>query len=115
DDVYERSAESLLGEMTGGLYEYLGRKRQKAMRKLVTENVFRRVADFSKARFPGVQLKGDLLRVTFADERGKTEFLEGLEDFKRTAFRADRPLEEPLFDALDETQGQEEGPDPTGG
>jgi hypothetical protein len=105
DDTYERSAQSLLTEMTEGLYDYLGRKRQKAMRRLVTENVFRRIAEFSKDRFPGVQLQRDVLSITFADEQGKAGFLEWLEDFKRTAFQAAKPPDElpSLFDNVDDT------------
>jgi hypothetical protein len=104
DQTYERSAESLLNDMTEGLYQYLGRTRQKAMRRLVTENFFRRIAEYSRDRFPGVRVEGNLLKVTFADEQAKASFLDWLEDFRRTAFQAERPPEEPasLFDGLNE-------------
>jgi hypothetical protein len=69
DDPYECSAEAALLEMTDGLYRFLGRKRQKAMRRLVTENVFRRIADYCKDRFPGVKVEGEVLKAVFVTSR----------------------------------------------
>jgi len=91
-ETYERSASSILLDMTDGVFQYLGRERQKGMRRLVTENVFRRITEFSKDRFPGlVSRQADSLRIRFTDQTLKESFLEWLEDFKRTAFRTDRP------------------------
>lgn len=97
-EAYERSASSILMDMTDGVFQYLGRERQKGMRRLVTENVFKRIAEFSKDKFPGlVSKQADLLRIRFTDQSLKESFLEWLEDFKRTAFRTDRPPDDPLL------------------
>jgi hypothetical protein len=106
-EVYERSAESLLIDMTDNLYQYLARKRQKAMRRLVAENVFRRMADFCRERFSEVvNVQGQELIIRFADESSKTAFLEWFEDFHRTAFPVARPPEDtmPLFDHIQNDQ-----------
>jgi hypothetical protein len=103
DKLYERSAESLLLDMTDDLYRFLGRKRKKGMRRLITENIFRRIADFAKDKFSGsVFFEGQEMKVRFPDATAKTAFLEWLEDFKRTAFPAKRPSEEQptLFDGV---------------
>lgn len=96
--TYERSASSILLDMTDGVFQYLGRKRQKGMQRLVTENVFKRIAEFSKDRFPGlVSRQADSLRIRFTDQNMKESFLDWLEDFKRTAFRTDRPPDDPML------------------
>jgi hypothetical protein len=104
EETYERSAASIVEEMSEGLSRYLGTKRQKAMRRLVAENVFRRIAEHSREKYPGVKLVADVLQITFADEEAKTKFLEWLEDFNRTAFQASKPPPG-LFDQLDGTGG----------
>lgn len=111
NESHEVSATSLLKDMTDDLFQYLGRKRQKAMRRLVTENVLKRIADFSleKNRFPGVIRQGEVLKINFADDQAKVLFLEWLEDPKRTTFQASKPAEEPpsLFPEDDETEGKD--------
>jgi hypothetical protein len=109
--VYEGSATALLLEMTDGLYHYLGRKRQKAMRRLVAENIFRRIAEFCKDKFSGaVTVQGQELKIRFPDAVVKKDFLDWLEDFKRTAFPAKRPSEEAtLFDELAGDEGASAG------
>jgi hypothetical protein len=109
-DVYERTAEKFLLEMTDGVYEYLGKARQKGMRRLVKKNFFRRIGDYSKDRFPGIKVQGQTLQVSFADSKGREEFLDWLEDFKRTAFSAKKPPEEelPLFDGFEDNDFSQE-------
>jgi hypothetical protein len=74
-ELYERSAESLLLDMTDKLYQYLGRQRQKRMRRLLVENVFRRIGDFCKDRFSGaVNVRGQELKIAFPDDATKADF-----------------------------------------
>src|SRR5438552_10095868 len=108
NDAYQRSAESMLVDMTDGLFRYLGRKRQKAMRRLVTENVLRRIADFCRERFPGaVVLEGQQLKIRFPDAGIKSSFLDLLEDFSRTRFETRKPHGEKTM--FDEIEGAEDG------
>ncbi|MCH8047862.1 MAG: hypothetical protein IID44_29560 [Planctomycetes bacterium] len=99
---YERSAEAVLMEMTDGVYEYIGRERQKQMRRLVRNNVFRRIADYAKDRFDDVvSLESSVLRIQFPTKIRKSSFLDWFEDFKKTTFSAEKPVHDPqprLFD-----------------
>ncbi|MCY2995602.1 MAG: hypothetical protein NTY19_48300 [Planctomycetota bacterium] len=103
--AYERSADSLLVEMTDGVFHYLGRHRQKEMQKLVRTSILRRIHDYCQDRFEDtVTLTGGVLRISFPDQDGKTSFLDWFEDAKRTAFSVKKPPQKslPLFPDLDD-------------
>jgi len=103
---YQRSAETVLVELTDGIYEYVGRERQKQMRRLVRRNVFRRIAEYSKDRFDDVvSLEGGVLRIQFPTKDRKSAFLDWFEDFDRTTFSAKKPAhdqQKPLFPEFNE-------------
>jgi hypothetical protein len=92
--------------MTDGVYQYVGRERQKQMRRLVRRNVFRRIADYAKDRFDDVvSLESGVLGIQFPTRDRKSTFLEWFEDFNRTTFSAEKPAPDPqklLFPAIDE-------------
>jgi hypothetical protein len=105
---YERTAEAILTEMTDGVYEYIGRERQKQMRRLVRQNVFRRIADFAKDRFEDiVSLQSGALRIRFPTQERKSSFLDWFEDFNRTSFSPDRPVHNPQMKFPDFTDDDE--------
>jgi len=108
NELYQCSAESLLIEITDDLFRFLGRARQKGMRRLVTENVLRRIAEFSKDKYSGaVVVQGQQLLIRFPDESTKTAFLDWLEDFKRTTFQAKKPSDADkgtLFEQIEEDE-----------
>ena len=96
---YETSPDSLLAKTTDGIFQYLGRERQKGLRRLVRENIFKKIADYWKERQSGVTLVGDQLSVTWTGAGEKDDFLNWIED-RRMHFDAGKPpVEQPtLFD-----------------
>ncbi len=103
--AYECSAESLLVEMTDGVFGFLGRRRQKGMRDLVRHSVLRRIQEYSQDRFEDVvTFTGRVLRISFPNQDRKTRFLDWFEDAKRTAFEAKKPPQKslPLFPDMDD-------------
>jgi len=93
---HDCSAETVLKELTDGVYDYVGRKGQKQMRRLVRRNVFRRIADFATDRFDDViSFEGGVLGVRFPTKDRKSSFLEWLEDSGKTGFSTERVSEDP--------------------
>jgi len=106
----EVTTEDLLLKMTDGIFQYLGRERQKSTRRLVRENLFRRVCEFWQQKQPGiVTWNYDTLRVEWASASYREGFLDWLEDFSRTAFSDEKPpaKDMPLLpDAEDPAEGE---------
>lgn len=96
--TYTRNIDDLLHKTSDGVFQYLGRDRQRRMRRLIRENLLKRIASFWREKTPGlVQLDNDMLKVTFRDADERDKFLAWLEDYKRTSFDATKPEhEEPL-------------------
>ncbi len=97
-EIYSRTIRDLLLNTTDGIFQYIGRDRQLRMCRLVRENIFKRILSYWKERIPDlVSLDSDSLIVRFADSARREQFLDWLEDYKRTAFACDKPPdEEPL-------------------
>jgi hypothetical protein len=92
---HQWSPEALLMDMTDGVDEYVGRQRQKQMRRLVRHSVFRRIFDYSKDRFEDiVSFERGVLGICFPSKERKSAFLDWLEDSSRTAFPVSRPPDE---------------------
>jgi hypothetical protein len=107
---YEVTTEGLLLKMTDGIFQYLGRERQKSMRRLVRENLFRRVHEFWQQKQPGiVAWNFDMLRVEWASASNRDEFLDWLEDYNRTAFSDEKPpaTDMPLLPDAEDPAGGE--------
>jgi hypothetical protein len=106
-EKYEKSADSLLSKTTDGIFQYLGRERQKRLRRLVRENILKRIADYWKEKQPGVTLVDDRFDVTWPGVGEKEAFLNWIED-RRIHFDAGKPSMEnlPLFDWRSETKGK---------
>jgi hypothetical protein len=103
-EKYETSADSLLAKTTDGIFQYLGRERQKRLRRLVRENILKKIADYWKERQPGITLVGDRFAVTWTGAPEKEIFLNRIED-RRIRFDAGKE-NLPLFDWVDaETKG----------
>ncbi len=98
DTVYVRNIDDLLIKTTDGVFEYIGRERQKRMRRLIRENIFKRIFSFWREKEPHlVRLENDTLRIEFRGDAQREAFLDWLEDGKRTSFSTDAPPpEEPL-------------------
>jgi hypothetical protein len=89
---YEATPDILLDKTMGGVFQYLGRERQKGLRRLIRENVFKRIRDYWRTKLPGVSLLDDGLRISWNVIGEKEDFLDWLED-RRTQFVPDRPPE----------------------
>jgi hypothetical protein len=99
---YETSPDNLLAKTTDGIFEYLGRERQKGLRRLVRENILKKIADYWKDKQADVNLVGDQLSVTWNVIVEKDDFLDWLED-RRTRFDTGKPpvVQPTLFDEID--------------
>ncbi len=97
-NLYTRTIDDLLLKTTDGIFQYIGRERQRTMRRLIRENLFKRIFSFWREKEPGlVRLEGDTIEVSFRDAVQRGQFLDWLEDYKRTIFStAPLPIEEPL-------------------
>lgn len=94
---YARTVDELLLTTTAGVFQYIGSERRKTMRHLIRANLFRRIFRVWRDKAPGlVHLEEDVLKVQFRDERQREEFLDWLEDAKRTDFSTSTPPEEAL-------------------
>ncbi len=98
---YIVTADDLLAETSDGVFQYLGRKRQKRLRLLVRENLFRRIRDHWKDKPSGIRLEGNKLSILWQSVAEKEAFLNWLED-RRVKFDTTKPIEKslPLLDDL---------------
>lgn len=60
---YEMSADELLMETSDGVFQYLGRQRQKKLRVLIQENLFKRIHDYWSSKQTGIRLEEGQLRI----------------------------------------------------
>lgn len=96
---YTTSPDNLLAKTTDGIFDYLGRERQKRLRRLVRENMLKKIADYWKDKQTGVNLDGDQLSITWNVIDEKNAFLDWLED-RRTRFDTGKP-QPMLFEEID--------------
>lgn len=95
---YVTTARDLLWQTTDGILDYVGRERQTNMARIVRQNVFNRIADFWRGKqFSPVKFEADRLEITFKDRGIKADFMDWLEDAKKTAFSDQLPPQEPPF------------------
>jgi len=101
-NTYRKTSDELLVQVSDGVFDYLGRERQKGLRRLVRENVFKRILKQWEDKQPSVRLEDDQLVVQWKTDDEKEAFLNWLED-RRMSFDTSRPpIEQPsLFDSLD--------------
>jgi len=108
---YEISVDELLLETSDRLFDYLGRERQKRLRLLIRENLFRRIRDYWVDK-EGVRVENDQLYIRWRSTIEKTDFLAWLED-RRLKFETNRPIERtmPLLEGLPEQVVPDESDD----
>ncbi len=97
------SADELLRSTTGGMFQYLGRDRQKRLRTFVGTNVFNFIiAEWEKKVPAFAALEGQAIRLAWTPGN-RTAFLEWLED-RKTIFPAERitEIQASFFDADNE-------------
>jgi hypothetical protein len=109
DAVYSCTLDRLLLTTTDGVFEYIGRDRQKRMRRLIRENLFKRIFGFWREKEPGlVRLEEDTLKIQYRSASQQAAFLDWLEDCKRTDFSAATPPPEealPLLRMMEPIRG----------
>jgi hypothetical protein len=73
------------------------------MIRLVRQNVFSRISSFWRDKqFSPVKLEADRLEITFKDSLAKSDFMDWMEDPKRTAFAEESPPpEHPLLPGIE--------------
>ena len=93
--AYETTSSQLLMETSQGVFQYLGRKRQKNIHTLIRENIFKDICFSWKEKQGGIKLDGDILTIIWEEPNEKEEFLNWLED-RRMNFNTCKPPEEQL-------------------
>jgi len=91
---YEITADKLLDKTTDGIFSYLGRLRQKGLRKLVQDNVLSEIAKHWSDKQTGVRMSDGTLTVFWRTSGEKDAFLERLED-RNTSFVTSKPSDDP--------------------
>lgn len=93
-ETYIRTPEDILMKTTHGRFEYLGRRRQGSLRKLVLQNVFRRIENHWEEKQRGITLDVDRLLVKWEVPGEREAFLTWLED-RHTRFETSKSGDEP--------------------
>lgn len=91
----EVSAQELLKQTTIGVFDFIGRERQKRMERMVVENLFRQISDFCSGRFSGkVRVRAKTITFDLASASDRGSILDWLE---RITFEDRKPndLEQP--------------------
>jgi hypothetical protein len=106
---YEVTADQLLLKASDGIFQYLGRQRQKRLRLLVRKNFFKRMRDYWNQRQRHISVDGNILRIRWESSDEKDAFLTWLED-RRVRFDTTRPQQSgmPLLDNLLEPNAEED-------
>jgi hypothetical protein len=102
-DTYKKTPDELLVQISDGVFNYLGSGRQRGLRRLVYENVFKRIHSHWGSQQLGVKLEGGQLIVRWNAPDEKEAFLNWLED-RRISFDTSRPTpieQGNLFDCPD--------------
>jgi hypothetical protein len=92
---YQIMVDDVLMRTTDGVFEYLGRERQKGLRRLVIDNVFKKIAYEWQDKHKGIALIDHELTIVWSTVREKDDFLDWLED-KRTLLPTTKPPSEQL-------------------
>ncbi len=90
---YATTPDDLLLKTTDGVFEFLGGKRQKRLRRLVRENVFKRIREYWQDKQRDVALDHNCLTIQWRTTEEKEQFLNWLED-RRTTFGVTKPPDE---------------------
>ena len=99
--VLEISAQELLIQTTIGVFNFMGRERQKSMERVIVENIFRRMAEHWRAKLPNkVLLTGRTLTLDFKNSSDQEAILDWLEDSKKTGFDDKKPKDDGQLDLL---------------
>jgi hypothetical protein len=99
------SSDGLLHNTTGGMFQYLGRKRQESLRNFVRDNIFDFIVQQWESKVPDLaKREGQTLTLAWGGAENKKNFLEWLED-RKAVFPAERITEVQMnitFDSADE-------------
>ena len=99
--MIEISAQELLIQTTIGVFNFVGRERQKSMERVIVENIFRRMAEYWKGKLPNkVLLTGKPLTLDFKNFSDREAILDWLEDSKKTGFDHKKPKDDGQLDLL---------------
>ncbi|MDQ1351147.1 MAG: hypothetical protein QG657_1449 [Acidobacteriota bacterium] len=93
---YEATPSSLLLKTTDGVFQYLGRQRQKGLSQLIRAKIFDWIYSNWKVKQPGIELNGERITFTWNNMKEKEEFLDWLEG-KRMKYDAGKSGEDQLM------------------
>lgn len=98
EQPYTTTPRELALKTTDQAFLYLARRKQLSMERFIRQNIFGRISSFwAEKQFPPVKLEGNVLRINYKDKLAKEQFLDWLEDAKRTTFSDQMPPPEPPF------------------
>jgi len=110
-EPYSTTARELAIKTTDGVFQFLARDKQTGMERFIRKNIFGRLAEFGRQKsFPPVKLDHQTLHIDYKDNLAKEQFLDWLEDAKRTNFSDERVDEKQMMLFEEEATGT---PNPT--
>ncbi len=101
------TASDLLMWTTDGVFQYLGNERQKSLRRLIRDNIFKPIEKHWTGKQPNVVADKDLLTITWDSDQHRADFLSWLED-RQTEFSAEPQTQLHLFEEADHSPDAEE-------
>lgn len=97
-EPYSTTARELAIKTTDGVFQYLARDKQTCMERFIRKNIFGRIAEFGRQKsFPPVRLDHQTLHIHYKDNLAKEQFLDWLEDAKRTNFSDEKVDEKQMM------------------
>ena len=83
---------------TDEIFQYLARDKQTGIERFIRKNIFGRISSFWKEKqFSPVRLENQTLQISYKDNLAKEQFLEWLEDAKRTNFSDEKVDEKQML------------------
>jgi hypothetical protein len=90
---FATTPDTILMQLSDGVFQYLNPKRQASLRRLIRTNLFKRIHEYWNERQPGIALVENELRFRWDDAENQEAFLDWLED-RRIHFNHGKPLED---------------------
>jgi len=104
EQPYAITARELCIKATDGTFQYLAGDKQTCMERFIRVNIFGRIAKFWKEKpSPPVKVENQSLLINYKDKLAKVEFVDWLEDAKRTNFTDEKVDERQILLFSDES------------
>ena len=109
--TYAITPRELAIKTTDDIFQYLASDKQTSMERFIRKNIFGRISFFWKDKpLTPVKLDNRTLQISYKDNLAKAEFLDWLEDAKRTNFNDEKVDEKQMLFSIVESSVQNTNP-----